>query len=64
MKFWPQGTIFVSVVDPGVGTPRRACVARTADGYTVVTPDNGTLTHLKQWVGITEVRQIDETSTA
>lgn len=61
MAFWPEGTIFVSVVDPGVGTPRKACVAKTADGYYVVTPDNGSLTHLKQWVGITEIREIDET---
>ena len=61
MKFWPEGTIFVSVVDPGVGTHRRACVAKTVDGYYVVTPDNGSLTHLKKWVGITEVREIDET---
>lgn len=60
MKFWPEGTIFVSVVDPGVGTKRRACVARTSDGYYVVTPDNGSLTHLKKWVGIEEVREIDE----
>lgn len=59
MRFWPQGTIFVSVVDPGVGTHRRGCVARTADGYTVVTPDNGTLTHVKAWVGIEAVREID-----
>jgi len=61
MKFWPQGTIFVSVVDPGVGTPRKASVAKTADGYYVVTPDNGSLTHLYNWVGITEIREIDET---
>lgn len=61
MWFWPEGTIFVSVVDPGVGTSRKACVAKTADGYYVVTPDNGTLTHLKKWVGITNVREIDET---
>ncbi len=60
MKFWPKGTIFVSVVDPGVGTARRACVAKTADGYYVVTPDNGTLTHIKESVGIVEVREIDE----
>lgn len=61
MHFWPEGTIFVSVVDPGVGTPRKASVAKTADGYYVVTPDNGSLTHLKEWVGITEIREIDET---
>ena len=60
MKFWPQGTIFVSVVDPGVGTPRKACAALTADGYYVVTPDNGSLTHLSKWVGISEIREIDE----
>jgi hypothetical protein len=61
MRFWPQGTIFVSVVDPGVGTARKACVAKTSDGYFVVTPDNGALTHLNQWVGITEIREIDQT---
>lgn len=61
MRFWPEGTVFVSVVDPGVGTPRKACVAKTVDGYYVVTPDNGALTHLKAWVGIEEVREIDET---
>ncbi|MCX7771539.1 MAG: SAM-dependent chlorinase/fluorinase [Clostridia bacterium] len=61
MKFWPKGTIFVSVVDPGVGTARKACVARTSDGYYVVTPDNGALTHIKAYVGIDEIREIDET---
>ena len=61
VPFWPKGTIFVSVVDPGVGTSRRACVAKTANGYYIVTPDNGSLTHIKEEFGITEVRQIDET---
>jgi len=61
MSFWPKGTIFVSVVDPGVGTPRKASVAKTSDGYFVVSPDNGSLTHLKQWVGISEIREIDQT---
>lgn len=61
MSFWPKGTVFVSVVDPGVGTSRRACVALSNDGYYIVTPDNGTLTHIKNSVGIKEVREIDET---
>jgi len=61
MKFWPEGTIFVSVVDPGVGTKRRAAVAKTSDGYYVVSPDNGSLTHIKKKIGIAEVREIDET---
>lgn len=60
LQFWPKGTIYVSVVDPGVGTKRRACVAKTVDGYYVVTPDNGSLTHLKKFVGIESVREIDE----
>ncbi len=61
MRFWPQGTIFVSVVDLGVGTERKACVAKTKDGYYIVTPDNGSLTHVALYHGIEEVREIDET---
>ncbi len=60
MNFWPKGTIFVSVVDPGVGTARKGCVAKTSNGYYIVTPDNGSLTHVKAWIGISDVRQIDE----
>ena len=61
MRFWPEGTVFVSVVDPGVGTARKACAALTEDGYYIVTPDNGTLTHVLKEHGIREVREIDET---
>ncbi len=61
IDFWPKGTIFVSVVDPGVGTSRRACVAETCNGYYIVTPDNGSLTHVDRYFGIKSVRQIDET---
>lgn len=60
LQFWPEGTIYVSVVDPGVGTSRRACVAKTVDGYYIVTPDNGSLTHVKRFIGIEAVREIDE----
>ncbi len=64
LRFWPEGTIYISVVDPGVGTSRRACVAKVKgeEGgfYYVVTPDNGALTHIKAFMGIEEVRQIDE----
>lgn len=59
LPFWPEGTIYVSVVDPGVGTDRRACVAKTKNGYYVVTPDNGSLTHVKKFMGIEAVREID-----
>lgn len=55
--FWPSGTVFVSVVDPGVGTARRSVVARTRRGLLIVTPDNGTLTLVADEV--VEVREID-----
>lgn len=61
VDFWPEGTVFVSVVDPGVGTSRKACVAKLKNGQYVVTPDNGTLTHVMKKPGIEEVREIDET---
>lgn len=62
VSYWPMGTVFVSVVDPGVGSDRLSVVARTATGHLVVTPDNGTLTHLHAIFGITELREIDETT--
>ena len=60
LPYWPEGTVFVSVIDPGVGTDRKACVAKTKNGYYIVTPDNGTLTQVVQEYGIEEVRVIDE----
>ena len=60
VRFWPKGTVFVSVVDPGVGSSRKACCAVTKDGYYIVTPDNGTLTHVERVHGIQEIREIDE----
>ena len=49
------------IVDTGVGSHRRAVVAKTVNGHFIITPDNGTLTHVKQFIGIAEVREIDET---
>ncbi|MBN1642354.1 MAG: SAM-dependent chlorinase/fluorinase [Anaerolineae bacterium] len=42
--FWPPTTIHLIVVDPGVGTERRAVAVRTAHG-TFVAPDNGVLSY-------------------
>ncbi len=60
IAYWPEDSVFVSVVDPGVGTDRNSVVARTASNHFVVTPDNGTLTHINKEIGITEMRMIDE----
>jgi S-adenosylmethionine hydrolase len=42
-KYFPAGTIFVVVVDPGVGSARRGIAVDTGD-YRFVAPDNGVLT--------------------
>ena len=60
INYWPQGTVFVSVVDPGVGSARKSVVVRTKSDQYIVTPDNGTLTHIDRFIGIEEVREIDE----
>ena len=60
INYWPEGTVFVSVVDPGVGSDRKSVVAKTRSGRYIVTPDNGTLTHVIRLEGIEAVREIDE----
>lgn len=59
-QYWPKGTVFVSVVDPGVGSSRKSVVLKTKTGYYFVTPDNGTLTLIAESMGIEELREIDE----
>lgn len=59
--YWPAGTVFVSVVDPGVGSSRRSVVVKTKSGHFIVTPDNGTLTFINDYIGIDSIREIDET---
>lgn len=60
IDYWPKGTVFVSVIDPGVGTERKSVVAKTASGHYVVTPDNGSLTLVADTQGIVALREIDE----
>ena len=60
INYWPEGSVFVSVVDPGVGSDRKSIVAKTKSGRYIVTPDNGTLTHVIRFEGIESVREIDE----
>lgn len=59
-QYYPTGTVFVSVCDPGVGTSRHSVVLLTKSGHYFVTPDNGTLTLIAEQLGIQEVREIDE----
>jgi S-adenosylmethionine hydrolase len=58
--YWPPGTVFVSVIDPGVGTARSSVVLKTRSGHYFVSPDNGTLTLVAENLGIAAMREIDE----
>jgi len=59
-EFWPKGTVFVAVVDPGVGTARLSVVLKTRTGRYFVAPNNGLLTLVAERDGIEALRQIDE----
>jgi S-adenosylmethionine hydrolase len=56
-KYFPKGTVFVSVVDPGVGTARDAVVVVT-ENYIHVGPDNGILYPAASEDGIERVYRI------
>ncbi|MEM0507011.1 MAG: S-adenosyl-l-methionine hydroxide adenosyltransferase family protein [Thermosphaera sp.] len=58
-KYFPPNTIFVTVVDPGVGTQRRALVIKTRNYY-LVGPDNGVLSLLALKDGIVEAYDISK----
>src|SRR5271166_5875235 len=57
-SYVPQGTVFVVVIDPGVGTSRKAIVAKSKKGNYYVLPDNGLLTYVQNTDGIQAVRVI------
>jgi len=57
-KYFPEGTIHVAVVDPGVGTDRRPLIAKSSR-YFFCAPDNGLLTHVFEQEGDVEVREIE-----
>ncbi|MFW6163862.1 MAG: SAM hydrolase/SAM-dependent halogenase family protein, partial [Planctomycetota bacterium] len=57
---FPPQTVFVAVVDPGVGGDRRAIALRTKAGRLYVAPDNGLLTLVAREEGIGEVRDITD----
>jgi S-adenosylmethionine hydrolase len=56
-KYFPKGTTFCCVVDPGVGTERKALAVKTENFY-FVAPDNGLLSETLKQQKIMEIRQI------
>jgi S-adenosylmethionine hydrolase len=59
-NYWPVGSVFVNVVDPGVGTQRKSVVLKTKEGRYFVGPDNGLFTLIAERDGVAELREIDE----
>jgi S-adenosylmethionine hydrolase len=59
--YYPAGTVFVVVIDPTVGSARKAIVAKSKRGQYFVLPDNGLLTLVEQRDGIESVREITNT---
>jgi S-adenosylmethionine hydrolase len=56
--YYPAGTVFVSVVDPGVGTSRKAIIVKTKKGQLFVVPDNGLITPVVERDGLDSAREI------
>src|SRR5580704_7672709 len=59
--YYPAGTVFVVVIDPTVGSTRKAIVAKSKRGQYFVLPDNGLLTLVEQRDGIEGVHEITNT---
>ena len=56
--YFPAGTVFVTVIDPGVGSTRKAVVVKSKRGQYFVLPDNGLMTLVQDRDGIESVREI------
>jgi S-adenosylmethionine hydrolase len=56
--YYPAGTVFVAVVDPGVGTSRKAIIVKSRKGQYFVLPDNGLITLVMDRDGLESAREI------
>jgi S-adenosylmethionine hydrolase len=60
--YYPAGTVFLVVVDPGVGTSRKAVIIKSKKGQYFVLPDNGLITPVADRDGIEGAHDITNTS--
>jgi S-adenosylmethionine hydrolase len=60
--YYPSGTVFVGVIDPGVGTNRKAVVVKSKKGQYFVVPDNGLVSPVIDRDGLDSAREITNTS--
>jgi S-adenosylmethionine hydrolase len=56
--YYPSGTVFLVVVDPGVGTSRKAVIVKSKKGQYFVLPDNGLITPVIERDGLDSAREI------
>jgi S-adenosyl-L-methionine hydrolase (adenosine-forming) len=56
--YFPAGTVFLAVIDPGVGSARRGLVVKSRRKQYFVLPDNGLITEVEERDGIEAVREI------
>jgi S-adenosylmethionine hydrolase len=56
--YYPAGTVFLTVVDPGVGTSRKAVIVKSKKGQYFVVPDNGLVTPVLDRDGLDSAREI------
>ena len=61
-QYYPAGTVFLVVVDPGVGTSRKAVIVKTRKGQFFVLPDNGLITPVLDRDGLDGAREITNTA--
>jgi len=60
--YYASGTIFLVVVDPGVGTSRKAVIVKSKKGQYFVLPDNGLITPVIERDGLDSAREITSTA--
>jgi S-adenosylmethionine hydrolase len=60
--YYPPNTVFLVVVDPGVGTSRKAIIVKSKKGQYFVLPDNGLITPVMERDGIVGAREITNRS--
>src|SRR4029077_9073360 len=60
--YYPAGTVFLVVVDPGVGTSRKAVIVKTGKGQYFVLPDNGLITPVLDRDGLESAHEITNTT--
>jgi S-adenosylmethionine hydrolase len=56
--YYPAGTVFLAVIDPGVGTSRKAVIVKTKKGQYFVLPDNGLITPVVDRDGLEAAHEI------